>query len=121
MLIIEEKTIKISRGDSGTIKLTIPLTDSLNYSFKVGDKIQFRVFEKKGYNKDIIFEKEVEVIEEKEEISINLLEEDTIIGEDINKPVTYWYEIALNEIQTIVGYDDDGPAEFIVYPAKGGK
>lgn len=42
MIEIEDKTIKLSRGDAATIKLTIP-----NYEFKIGDKIKFRVFEKR--------------------------------------------------------------------------
>ena len=43
----ENKTIKIGRGNSGNIDFSIPLSDSENYFFNVGDKIQFRIFLKK--------------------------------------------------------------------------
>lgn len=116
MIEIEGKTIRISRGDSGTIKLTIPLSDTENYEFQVGDKVQFRVFEKKNYN-NVFLDKEINIEEITSVIDICLTEKDTSIGEIINKPVTYWYEISLNETQTVVGYDDEGPAELILYPA----
>lgn len=117
MIEIEGKTIRISRGDSGTIKLTIPLSDTENYEFQVGDKVQFRVFEKKNYN-NVFLDKEINIEEITSVIDICLTEKDTSIGEVINKPITYWYEISLNETQTVVGYDDDGPAELILYPAQ---
>lgn len=117
MIEIEGKTIRISRGDSGTIKLTIPLSDTENYEFQVGDKVQFRVFEKKNYN-NVFLDKEINIEEITSAIDICLTEKDTSIGEVINKPVTYWYEISLNETQTVVGYDDDGAAELILYPAQ---
>lgn len=116
MIEIEGKTIRISMGDSGTIKLTIPLSDTENYEFQVGDKVQFRVFEKKNYN-NVFLDKEINIEEITSVIDICLTEKDTSIGEIINKPVTYWYEISLNETQTVVGYDDEGPAELILYPA----
>ena len=33
-----------------------------------------------------------------------------------NKPVTYWYDLVLNETNTIIGYDEDGAKKIIVYP-----
>lgn len=47
MFKIENKTIKISRGDSGNIDFSIPLSDTENHFFDIGDKIQFRIFQKK--------------------------------------------------------------------------
>lgn len=47
MFEIENKTIKISRGDNGNIELSIPLSDTQSYIFNIGDKVQFRVFQKK--------------------------------------------------------------------------
>ena len=115
MIEIEDKTIKLSRGDAATIKLTIP-----NYEFKIGDKIKFRVFEKKDYN-NILMDKEVVVDKATNEVDICILEKDSTIGETINKPQTYRYEISLNEILTIIVYDENGPAELILYPAQIGK
>lgn len=119
MFEVNDNVIKISNGDAGTLDLVIPISSTANYEFEVGDKIHFRVFQKKGYDKEIVLEKEVEVTEVCETVSISLTEEDTDFGEDINKPVTYWYEVDLNNQQTIIGYNEDGPAEFILYPAKG--
>lgn len=83
-------------------------------------KCNSEFFKRSGYDKELLLEKEIEITEQCDKVNIPLLEEDTSKIEDINKPITYWYEIALNEAQTVVGYDDDGPAEIIFYPAKGG-
>lgn len=119
MIRIDGKTIKISRGDSGFIKLTISLSATQKYEFQIGDKVQLRILEKKNYD-NVVIKKEVIIQNICTEVEINLEEQDTTIGDIVNKPQTFWYEVSLNEIQTVVGYDDDGPAEFIVYPANGG-
>ena len=38
------------------------------------------------------------------------------IGEMANKPIEYWYEIELNDDETIIGYDEDGAKKLILYP-----
>lgn len=111
MFKIEEKTLKINRGDKGVIGLTIP-----GYQFQTGDIITIGVYEKKGLEKNSKLLKSIEVKTPCDELEINLTKEDTSIGKIENKPITYWYEIELNNETTIVGYDDDGPAEFILYP-----
>lgn len=122
MLTIEDRTIKIHRGDEGTIIYDIFISDTQHYIFQIGDKVKFRVFEKKGYDKRPILEKEILIDEEKQEVEIVLNREDTTIGESDNKPKICWYEISLNDIQTTNGYSsNDGPAEFIILPAKGGE
>lgn len=114
------RTIFVSRGDAGTIKFSIPLSETENYEFQNGDKIQFRIFEKKGYDKGPLLEKEITVNSNTEEVDIVLTEEDTTFGPKINKATTYWYEIALNETKTTLGFDETGPAELILFPAKAG-
>lgn len=47
MFKIENKTIKINRGDIGTITLTIP-----DYIFQKGDVITLGVYTKKGLQKE---------------------------------------------------------------------
>lgn len=122
MLTIEDRTIKIHRGDEGTIIYDIFVSDTQHYTFQIGDKVKFTVFEKKGYDKRPVFQKEVIINEEKQEVEIIINSEDTLIGKSDNKPITYWYEISLNDVQTTNGYSsDDGPAEFIILPAKGGE
>ena len=52
-------------------------------------------------------------------VTISLSSTDTRIGEIINKPVDYWYEIELNPDttpQTIIGYDADGPKILKLFP-----
>lgn len=113
------KQIMITRGDIGTITVSALNDDGTDYEFKTGDIIRFGVFTKKNMN-DIKLQKDVEVITATTEVDINLNSEDTTIGDIINKPVDYWYEIQLNpdtEPQTLIGYDDEeGARLFTLYP-----
>ena len=113
------KQIMITRGDIGTITVSALNDDETDYEFQVGDIIRFGVFTKKNMN-DIKLQKDVEVITATTEVDINLSSEDTTIGDIINKPVDYWYEIQLNpdtEPQTLIGYDDEeGARLFTLYP-----
>lgn len=111
MFKIEENTIHLTRGDKATINLTIQ-----DYTFKVGDTIEFRVYNKRELDKQAILTKEVTVENEADNIDISLTSEETKLGEIVNKPITYWYEIELNDNQTIIGYDEDGAKELILYP-----
>ncbi len=116
-----EQTIELSRGDAATINLTIPLSEEENYMFEQGDVVKLRVYEKNGYTKEPVLEKDYAVEEETEQVNIVLSEEDTLFAPESNKAQTYWYDISLNETQTIVGYStSSGPKLFIVTPAKGG-
>lgn len=111
------KTIYISRGDAATIEVK---ANDGEYEFQQGDILRLRVYEKKNYSNPVM---EVETIVNKPTKSVNLAlsKQKTVIGEDINKPKTYWYEISLNETITIIGYDEDGAKEFIIYPAEKGE
>lgn len=111
------KTIHITRGDIGTIEFSI-MNGQNPYTFEVGDIVRLGVFNKKDMN-SLIFQKDVEVNESATKVDIELTEEDTKIGDIINKPVEYWYEIQLNpdtEPQTIIGYDENGAKLFKLYP-----
>lgn len=90
------------------------------YQFQVGDKITFNIYNKNGYNKDILMTKEVYATEISDSIDIPLTEENTIFVNDINRPTIFWYDITLNNDMTVVCYNKDGAKEFILYPAKGG-
>ena len=53
------------------------------------------------------------------EALISLNKEDTTIGDIINTPIDYWYEVQLNpetNPQTIIGYDENGAKIFRLYP-----
>lgn len=107
-------TISINRGDTGTITVT---ANDGEYEFQPEDVITLRIFEKKGYNKEPLLEKSIEVSKIVDEVDLILTEEDTLFCQETNKGITYWYSISLNE-DVIVGYDEDGPKQFIIYPAK---
>lgn len=109
MFKIVGKTIHCTRGDRGTFRL------NSNVPFKIGEKIKFSIVERKNFS-NVVLEKELIVDEESNEFYITLTSEDTTIGNIINKPKIYWYEIEYNDDQTIVGYDEDGAKEFILYP-----
>lgn len=110
MKINADKSIEINRGDEGTIVLK-----NKSGNFEVGDTIKFSVVEKKNYNK-VVLQREYTVSEQSDSFNIVLESEDTRIGEIISKPVVYWYEIEYNGNQTLIGYDDKGAKEFILYP-----
>lgn len=120
MFKIENGTIHCSRGDKGTITLKLPVenTDEF-YKFKPNDKVKLNIYSKKGYNEEPLKTIETIVEEESESIEIQLTEKDTTFGEILNKKMIFWYDITLNENQTIVCFDEDGAKEFIQYPAKG--
>ena len=111
-------TIKITRGNAGIFGVTATNDDGSEYTFQNGDTIRLAIYEKKKYE-TLIFEKIVPIINKTTEVEIELTADDTKIGEIINKPVDYWYEIELNpdgDTQTIVGYDEQGPKIFKLYP-----
>lgn len=111
MFKIEGDTIYITRGDIATIELSID-----DYTFQVNDTIEFRVYNKKALDKLPVLEKEITVETAGETVDIELTHQDTSIGNITNKPVEYWYEIELNDNQTVVGYDEDGAKLLILMP-----
>ena len=60
------------------------------------------------------------VKEDTEEVTISITSFDSKIGTVINKPTDYWYDIELNPdsstAQMLLGYDDEGPKIFKLYP-----
>ena len=111
MLKVDGKTIHINRGYSGVLTLTIK-----DYTFKSGDEVTMGVYEKKGFEKTSKLFKTVTVSNACDSVDIELTSSDTSIDTIANKPITYWYEIELNNNQTVIGYDEDGAATLILYP-----
>lgn len=113
----EDKSIYITRGDIATIDITASASGEL-HEFEEGDVVRIKVFEKKDCE-CVVLQKDTKVNSASTKVSISLLSADTKIGEYINKPTDYWYEIELNPDtapQTIVGYDEDGAKVFRLYP-----
>lgn len=114
----EEKTIHLTRGDTATIVVTAQNDDGSNYEFQKGDTLRLKVMSKKKVE-EIVLTKDIIIDSNKESVEIELTSDETRIGDYINKPVTYWYEVELNpnnNSTTIIGYDDDGPKQFKLYP-----
>jgi len=121
-LINNDKSIYLTRGDVAVIDITVSTPDNTEYIFSTGDVVRFQVFEK-GRPDVVVLTKEVNISSETSVVSISLEHKDTKIGELISKPKDYWYEIELNpdtRPQTIIGYDNNGPRIFRLFPEGGG-
>lgn len=121
MLKVINNKIMINRGDIGVLSVTAQNKNGSDYIFKQGDIVRLNVM---GVNNcdEIVLQKDVEVEVESHEVDIRLYSENTKIGDIINNPKNYWYEVELNPDtapQTIIGYDDKGPKLFILYPEGG--
>lgn len=117
----EENTISITRGDVGVIEVRVEDASGGQYTYKPGDVVRFKVFQKKRHE-NVVICKEVTVSDATDVVDITLEAADTKIGSIINKPTDYWYEVELNPYtipQTVVGYDSDGAKIFRLYPEGG--
>lgn len=117
MLVIDEnQNIHINRGDSGVIHFSTTESDGSVHTFEIGDIIRFSVKDK--YSNPIpALRKDVIVSEETDTINIDLSKNDTTIGSLIDRPKKYVYDIAINEDETVVGYNEEsGPKYFVLYP-----
>ena len=115
--ITENKSIYVTRGDIANIVVSAMEGEELHI-FKPTDVIRFVAYEKGACNQ-IVLAKSVTVEEKTDKVLVQLTTEDTTIGELVNKPVDYWYEVELNPEtapQTIIGYDEKGPKIFRIYP-----
>lgn len=116
-----DMTIHITRGDIGVIEVSADKNESELYTFVPGDVVRFRVFPKK-HHEDVVLIKDVLIETETQWVDIILEGSDTKLGEIINKPAVYWYEVELNpdtSPQTFIGYDTTGPKLFMLYPEGG--
>lgn len=113
-----DKSIYLTRGDIAVIEVFAANAGNTLHTFKTGDIIRLDVFEKNRHD-SIVLRKDVVVESEVSSVDISLHSSDTRIGETINKPKDYWYEIQLNPDtmqQTLIGYDNAGPKIFRLFP-----
>lgn len=118
MFQVDGTTIQITRGDIGTVEVSATNPNGESYSFQQSDIVRFKVMQKKRCD-IVVLQKDVTVEHESVSVDIPLTSQETRIGSIINKPIDYWYEVELNpetEAQTIIGYDEDGPKIFRLYP-----
>lgn len=113
-----DQSIYLTRGDVASIEIRAATSENEDFTFQIGDIVRFKVFEKNRCD-HVVLEKDVAVEAETETVDIYLTTEDTRIGDLINKPKDYWYEVEINPEttpQTIIGYDVNGPKIFRLYP-----
>lgn len=117
-IVNSDGSIHATRGDIGSFEVSAKVSESDFYVFKSGDIVRFNVHERNHPDR-VVLDKRFEVGSETEVVVISLSREDTKIGNIINKPVDYWYEVELNPDttpQTFIGYDNDGPKIFRLFP-----
>ncbi len=113
----DDLSIYVTRGDVVFLSVTADNCGEL-YKFQPDDVVRLKVFGKKNCE-DVVLQKDFFVTSETEQVEIYLTKQETKIGESINKPKDYWYEIELNPTNnphTIIGYDDDGAKIFRLFP-----
>ena len=116
----QDLTIHITRGDAVAIAVGADIGEE-SYEFEPNDVVRFKVCAKKNYA-DVVLKKDITITEATSTVEITLTKEDTRIGDVINKPTDYWYEVELNPDtypQTIIGHDKNGAKVFKLYPEGG--
>lgn len=118
----DDMNIELTRGDIMSFSIKAKDKVGNDYTFQVGDVIRFKVTEK-GNVENVLIQKDNEIIEETKEAIISFNHNDTKIGDFINKPVKYWYEVELNPDtlpQTIIGYTTENGAKIFTLLPEGG-
>lgn len=113
----DDNSIYVTRGDILPFSVTAKDGEE-TYHFKAGDTARVEIYEKKNCE-EVILQKDFPIPTITERLEIYLTSEETKIGEVISKPKDYWYAVILNpetEPQTIIGYAEDGPAIFKLFP-----
>ena len=105
------KNIYLNRGDAITIRIV-----NNSDTFKANDYVKLYVCEQ-GDLSNVVLTKTVNISAAASEVDIALTSEETRIGDPIkNASKVYWYEIELNGDTTLVGYDNNGPKLFTLWP-----
>lgn len=119
-IINEDLSIYLTRGDAAVFSVGANIGGEA-YTFKVGDVIRFKVFEKKNCE-EVVLKKDTTVVAEANLVEIALDSDETKFGDVISKPTDFWYEVELNPegyAQTIIGYDENGAKVLKLYPEGG--
>ena len=124
-IIDKDGNITTVRGDWLPITFNPTDKDGNPYTFQEGDVIRFKIIKKKDCN-CVELQKDFEPVAGSTSIDLDLLASEMKIGDIINKPVDYWYEIILNpetdyEI-TLVGFKSkETGAKTLTLMPEGGK
>lgn len=113
----DDLSIYATRGDIVFFKVSAD-NDGVAYQFTPDDVVRINVYGKKDAE-NVVLQKDFRIPTANHRVQIYLTKDDTKIGDIISKPKDYWYEIVLNPDtapQTIIGYDEDGPKLFRLFP-----
>lgn len=113
----ENNTLLLNRGDTVIFSFSAE-KGGVQYTFKQGELLRLKVYGRKNADK-VFLRKDFPVLTDSAEIKLELTGDETKFGPVISKPTEYWYEIELNPDtipQTVLGYDEDGPKVFRLYP-----
>lgn len=112
-------TLKVTRGQSGSITFGALTPEGNPYTFLAGDVVRLNVTKVNKEN-TVVMSVDTIVQEDTEEVTISITSFDSKIGTVINKITDYWYDIELNPdssvAQMLLGFDDNGPKIFKLYP-----
>lgn len=113
----EDNSIYVTRGD--IVVLSVEANKhGVPHTFQAGEVLRINVYGKKAAT-NVVLQKDFPVTKAAQTVDLFLSEEDTKFGAVISKPRDYWYEVVLNPFdnpQTIIGYDEDGPKIFRLFP-----
>lgn len=113
----DDRTIYATRGDAVYFPIEKKMGDA-KYMFQPEDIVRFKIFAKKNPAK-VVLCKDFAVESESTSVNIFLEKNEMKFGEIISKPTDYWYEVELNPDtypDTFIGYNDEGPAIFKLFP-----
>ena len=106
--------IHINRGNRLLFDYTID-NDGSDYVFEEDDIVTFSVYRKLEMNDEPVINKNFAPEVGTTMVSIDIPNEEMRIGEPINQPEEYWYQIRLNE-DVVSGYNSSGPRKLVLYP-----
>ena len=109
---IIDKNIYLNRGDQISI-----IVANNSDAFELNDVITIHVCEQGDYSR-VVLSKQGEIDQNNpNQAKIELTSEETKLGEPLKSTEkVYWYEIELNGNKTLVGYDNNGPKLFTLWP-----
>ena len=116
-------TLHLTRGDRCTFRAyVIDRKTQEKYLFPADCWVSFVVVAKKGYTLEKpLLRKKVYVAQDTDEVEFTLTAKDTKIGNMIDKKEKYWYNVVINDDVTILGSDENGEKQLILYPEVGEK
>jgi len=115
-----DKKMSFNRGDKVSFTFSALDANGDPYTFLTSDVLTMNVITPKKYTDGVVFTKDFTISVEgvNQVLELTALETKSMCNM-INEPLTLWYEIVLNDDETLVGYDADGAKLAVIYPEGG--